>query len=65
MTRAEKTARWEKHYADEVERNILCANAINRTQPVKTRPMTPEEYDEAFGEKHESCHKLKLNKGVS
>lgn len=62
MTQTEKNASWKRHYSNEVERSIRLCNEFNRNQPCKTRPMTKEEYEEAFGEKRESCHKLKLHK---
>lgn len=61
MTQAEQTMRWRERYRLEVERSIQAANKYNQSQEWTTRPMTAEEYKEAFGTKTESCHRLKLN----
>lgn len=51
---------WKARYMSEVESSIEHYTWLNSKQPVYTRQMTKEEYDEAFGAKRESCHKLKL-----
>lgn len=61
MTQAEKNYLWSKHYAQEVERSINYYNKLNQKQPVHTRQMTHEEFEDAFGTKPESCHKLKVS----
>lgn len=63
MTPAEKIldSRSRKEYAREVERSIKYYNMINQNQPVHTRQMTCEEFENAFGKKTESCHKLKVS----
>lgn len=60
MTQAEKNYLWSKHYAQEVERSIKYYNELNQNQPVHTRQMTHEEFEDVFGKKPESCHKLKV-----
>lgn len=59
MTQAEKNYLWSKHYAQEVERSIKYYNKLNQNQPVHTRQTTHEEFEDTFGKKPESCHKLK------
>lgn len=60
MIQADKFSRWRKAYTQEVERSIKYYNELNQNQPVHTRQMTHEEFEDAFGKKPESCHKLKL-----
>lgn len=50
---------WKIRYSREVEESIRKYTELNKTQPVTVRQMTKEEYDNAFGTKPESCHKLK------
>lgn len=50
---------WKERYAREVENNIRRAEQINASAPVKTRQMTSEEYEEYFGKKPESVHRLR------
>ncbi len=57
--------RWYEGYSREVEKSIAEANAFNNNQVWTTRKMTKEEYDEVFGEKPISCHKLRLPKEVT
>lgn len=52
--------RWQEGYYREVEKSIAFAENFNSKQKCKTRQMTKEEYDEVFGEKPVSCHRLKL-----
>lgn len=54
---------WKQQYADEVRRNILEYEERNKNAKTVTRKMTEEEYQDAFGKKRESCHKLKINRG--
>lgn len=54
---------WKQQYADEVRRNTLEYEERNKNAKIITRKMTEEEYQDAFGEKRESCHKLKINRG--
>ncbi len=61
MIAADITFHWKQRYAQEVERSINYYNELNLRQPVHTRKMTQEEFEAAFGEKPESCHKLKIN----
>jgi len=51
---------WKAGYLQEVENSIEYYNWLNKKQPVKTRQMTEEEFKEVFGEKRESCHRLKV-----
>lgn len=62
MIAADISFHWKQRYAQEVERSINYYNELNSRQPVHTRKMTHEEFEEAFGEKPGSCHKLKLPK---
>lgn len=63
MTPAEKIldSRCRREYAKEVERSINYYNVLNQNQPAHTRQMTKEEFEDAFGKKPESCHKLKAS----
>lgn len=51
---------WRERFTQEVEKSIREANAFNENSHWNTRPMTDKEYKEAFGEKRESCHRLKV-----
>lgn len=51
---------WRSRYSAEVRQSVLAAERYNTNQKWLTRPMTKEEYEEAFGEKPESCHRLKV-----
>ena len=53
----------EKIYRD-IRRSILDAEKFNKSSPIVTRQMTEEEKKELEWQttKHESCHKLKVNK---
>lgn len=62
MTQADKFSRWRKAYTQEVERSIKYYNELNQNQPVHTRQMTYEEFEDVFGKKPESCHKLKVSR---
>ncbi len=61
MTQVEQDYLWAQHYTQEVERSINYYNVLNQNQPVHTRKMTHEEFEAVFGEKPESCHKLKVS----
>lgn len=61
MTAVERSLQLAARHMQEVERSIRYYNALNLNQPVNTRKMTAEEYKEAFGEKSESRHKLRLS----
>lgn len=60
MIQADKFSRWKQQYAQQVEKSINYYNALNQKQPVHTRKMTHDEFEAVFGEKPESCHKLKV-----
>lgn len=51
---------WREFYSAEVEKSIKTANEFNAHAECRTRQMTPEEYENVFGAKRESCHKLKI-----
>lgn len=55
-------SRFKKAYEKEVERSINYYNYLNQNQPVHTRQMTSKEFEDAFGKKPESCHKLKVSR---
>ena len=48
----------------DIRQSVLDANKFNKESPVITRQMTEEEKKELEWQttKHESCHKLKVNK---
>ncbi len=48
----------------DIRQSVLDANKFNKESPVATRQMTEEEKKELEWQttKHESCHKLKVNK---
>lgn len=62
MIQADKFSRWRQQYTLQVERSINYYNELNQKQPVHTRQMTHEELELIFGEKSESCHKLKASR---
>lgn len=53
----------QKTFRD-IRQSVLDANKFNKESPVVTRQMTEEEKKELEWQttKHESCHKLKVNK---
>ena len=48
----------------DIRQSVMDANKFNKESPVVTRQMTEEEKKELEWQttKHESCHKLKVNK---
>lgn len=48
----------------DIRQSVIDANKFNKESPVVTRQMTEEEKKELEWQttKHESCHKLKVNK---
>ena len=51
---------WRQRYANELLKNTIEYEKKNEQAAVTTRTMTAEEFQEAFGQKRESCHKLKI-----
>lgn len=51
--------KWSQRYTLETERGIALANYINSKAIVRTHQMSAEEYEQFFGTKRESVHRLK------
>ena len=51
---------WRNRYSAEVEKSVQAANKYNEQGQWHTRQMTDKEYQEVFGEKRESVHRLKV-----
>ena len=51
---------WRQRYANELLKNTIEYEKKNEQATVTTRAMTAEEFQEAFGQKRESYHKLKI-----
>lgn len=49
MIAAKRINNWARHYAEEIEANLIYHEFMNSVQPVWTRPMTQKEKDEIFG----------------
>ena len=53
---------WRDRYSAEVKKSIQAANSFNENSQWHTRQMTDKEFQEVFGDKRESVHRLRVKK---